>query len=208
MATKVRIGFVGAGFMGQLAHIRSYALLREECELVALAEPRQRTAEQVAARYGIERVYADYHELLDAEELDGIVAAPRYTHHAALLPELYPRVRHLFTEKPLALGAAEGDRLAALASEAGCVHMLGYQRRCDPATHEAKRIVDAWQESGEMGALRYLRYCFSDGDWIANADAALIDFGEQPPPFPAEQLPAEFAEGNDAGRALAEGVDT
>jgi predicted dehydrogenase len=205
---KIRIGFVGAGFMGQLAHIRSYALLRDECELVALAEPRTKMAELVAARFGIERVYRDHHELIDSEELDGIVAVQKFTHHAALLPELYPQVPFLFTEKPLALGAEQGDRLVSLASEAGCVHMLGYQRRCDPATHEAKRIVDAWQASGEMGALRYLRYCFSDGDWIANADAALIDFGEQPPPFPAEQLPAEFAEDKDAGRALWEGVDT
>src|SRR6266508_2302837 len=44
MAAKVQIGFVGAGFMGQLAHIRSYALLHEECVLVALAEPRRRRA--------------------------------------------------------------------------------------------------------------------------------------------------------------------
>ena len=164
MAAKLRIGFVGAGFMGQLAHIRSYALLREECDLVALAEPRRRTAELVAARYGIERIYRDHHKLLASERLDGIVAAQRYQHHAALLPELYPHVSHLFTEKPLALGAAMGDRLAQLAREAGCVHMLGYQRRSDPATREAKRTVDAWKESGEVGALRYLRICYSDGD--------------------------------------------
>src|SRR6266496_4752263 len=106
MAAKVRIGFVGAGFMGQLAHIRSYALLHQECELVALAEPRQRTAELVAARYGIPRVYRDHRELLASEKLDGIVAAQRYTHHAAVLPELYRNVPYLFTEKPLALGAA------------------------------------------------------------------------------------------------------
>src|SRR5919198_2039262 len=124
---KIRIGFVGAGFMGQLAHIRSYALLTEECELAALAEPRQRTAELVAARYGIGRVYRDHRELLESERLDGIVAPQRYTHHAALLPELYPRVPHLFTEKPLALGSSTGDRLVQLAEEAGCVHMLGYQ---------------------------------------------------------------------------------
>ena len=208
MGEKLRIGFIGAGFMGQLAHIRSYALLRDECELVALAEPRTRTAELVAARYGIERVYHDHRELLDSEQLDGIVAVQRFTHHAALLPELYPRVPFLFTEKPLALGAEQGDRLVSLASEAGCVHMLGYQRRCDPAAGEAKRIVDAWKGNGEMGALRYLRICFTDGDWIANADAALIDAGEQSPPFPAEELPAEFAEDKDAGRALWEGVDT
>src|SRR5213596_2117987 len=102
MAAKVRIGFVGAGFMGQLAHIRSYALLRDECELVALAEPRRRTAELVAERYGIGR---DHRELLDSEQLDGIVASQPYAYHAALLPDLYPRVPHLFTEKPLAVGA-------------------------------------------------------------------------------------------------------
>src|SRR5438034_7806894 len=181
--------------MGQVAHIRNYALLRDECELVALAEPRPRTAELVASRYGIDRVYRDHRELLDSERLDGIVAAQRFTHHAALLPELYPYVPHLFTEKPLALGAAQGDRLAGLARESRCVHMLGYHRRSDPATREAKLIVDAWKASGELGALRYLRICYSDGDWTANARAAYIDTGEAPPPFPAEEPPPpEFAD--------------
>src|SRR5881227_3737585 len=102
--------------MGQLAHIRSYALLKDECELVALAEPRRRTAELVAERYGIGRIYRDHRELLESEQLDGIVATQPYRYHAVLLPELYPRVPHLFTEKPLAVGAMTGDRLAALAS--------------------------------------------------------------------------------------------
>jgi predicted dehydrogenase len=207
VAEKVRIGFVGAGYMGQLAHIRSYALLREECELVALAEPRQRTAELVAERYGIGRVYRDHRELLDAEQLDGIVAAQKFRHHAALLPELYPQVRHLFTEKPLATSAATGDHLAALARESGCVHMLGYQRRSDLATVEAKRVVDAWKESGELGRLRYLRMCFTDGEWTGNA-RGFIDVGEQPPPFPAEERPAELAGEEEAAWALATGVDT
>jgi predicted dehydrogenase len=207
VAAKVRIGFVGAGFMGQLAHIRSYALLRDECELVALAEPRQRTAELVAARYGIGRVYRDHRELVESEQLDGIVAPQRYTYHAALLPELYPNVSHLFTEKPLALGAAAGDRLVTLARDSGCIHMLGYHRRSDPATREAKRTVDAWKETGEMGALRYLRVCYSDGDWTANAEARLIDVGEEAPPFPAEEFP-EFAVDEDVRWALSIGVDT
>ena len=202
----MRIGFVGAGFMGQLAHIRSYASLREECELVALAEPRQRTAELVAARYGIERVYRDHRELLESEQLDGIVAAQPFRHHAALLPELYPHVRHLFTEKPLAFSAATGGRLARLAGESGCVHMLGYQRRSDPATVEAKRTVDAWRSSGELGGLRYLRICYTDGDWTGNAHG-LIDVGEQPPPFPAEDPPPEFAADDEALWALSTGVD-
>jgi predicted dehydrogenase len=207
MAAKVRIGFVGAGFMGQLAHIRSYARLDEGCELVALAEPRRRTAELVAGRYGIGRVYRDHRELLESEELDGIVAVQPYVHHAALLPELYPRVRHLFTEKPLALGADEGDRLARVAAETGCVHMLGYQRRSDPATREAKRTVDAWRATGEVGALRYLRICYTDGDWTANAGAALVDTGEEAPSFAAEDPPKEMAADDDAVWALSTAAD-
>jgi predicted dehydrogenase len=207
VAAKVRIGFVGAGYMGQLAHIRSYALLRDECELVALADPRSRTAELVAARYGIGRVYRDHRELLESEDLDGVVAPQRYTYHAALLPDLYPRVSHLFTEKPLAVGAATGDRLVKMAQEAGCVHMLGYQRRSDPATREAKRTVDAWKTSGEMGPLRYLRICYSDGDWTANAEAALIDAGEKAPPFAAEEPPREVAGDDESFWALLTGVN-
>src|SRR5207247_2818606 len=85
--------------------------------------------------------------------------------------------------------------------------MLGYQRRSDPATVEAKRTIDAWKASGDLGALRYLRICYSDGDWTANAQPRLIDSGEQPPPFPAEEPPPEFAADAEALWALSTGVD-
>lgn len=204
--SKVRIGFVGAGFMGQLAHIRSYALLRDECELVALAEPRQRTAELVAARYGIGSVYHDHTEMLESEQLDGVVASQPFLHHATLVPELYASVPHVFTEKPLALGAETGERLARLAGEAGCVHMLGYHRRSDPATRRAKEVVDEWQASGEAGPLRFVRICYPSGDWVANARAALIDAGDERPEAPGEQPPPEFAD-EDAAWALWSGAN-
>jgi predicted dehydrogenase len=204
---KVRIGFVGAGFMGQLAHIRSYAYLRDECELVALAEPRPRTAELVAARYGIPHVYRDHHELLSSETLDAVVAVQRYTHHWRLLPELYSAMPFLFTEKPLAAYAAEGDRLVELAHSAGCIHMLGYHRRSDLATREAKRAIDAWKAEGEVGELRYVRICYAAGDWIAGAHRALIDAGEEAPAMPAEGGPPEFADDEEGRWALVNGAD-
>jgi predicted dehydrogenase len=205
-ASKVRLGFVGAGFMGQLAHIRSYALLHDECELVALAEPRRETAELVAARYGIGRRYSDHREMLESEELDGVVASQPFLHHASLVPELYASVRHVFTEKPLALGADTGERLARLADDAGCVHMLGNHRRSDPATRRAKDVVDEWQASGDAGALRFLRICYPSGDWVANARAALIDAGDERPELPGEEPPPEFAD-EDARWALWSGAN-
>ena len=59
MTEKVRIGFVGLGNMGQMAHLRNYALI-DDCEVVAAAELRQNTAQLVAQRYGIKKVYKDH----------------------------------------------------------------------------------------------------------------------------------------------------
>ena len=72
MAKKVRLGFIGAGYMGQNAHIANYAKI-DDCELVALAEGRPDTARAVADRYGIESVYPSHHELLADADVDGVV---------------------------------------------------------------------------------------------------------------------------------------
>ena len=53
---KVRIGFVGTGFMGQCAHLINYSQL-DECRVTAIAEVRPQLGEAVAARYGVEKVY-------------------------------------------------------------------------------------------------------------------------------------------------------
>jgi predicted dehydrogenase len=53
--TKVRIGFVGVGNMGQAAHLRNYVMV-PECEVVALAEVQPDVAQRVAARWGIKKV--------------------------------------------------------------------------------------------------------------------------------------------------------
>jgi len=68
---KIKIGFVGAGYMGQLAHIANYAAL-PDVELTALAEGRRETAKAVAQRYGIKTIYSNHKEMLQKAELDAV----------------------------------------------------------------------------------------------------------------------------------------
>ena len=180
---EVRIGFVGGGFMGQLAHIRNYAAL-PYCKLVALADPRAESASAVAKRYGIERIYSNADEMLAHEELDGVVATVMFDRHAELLPSIYGRVPCLFTEKPLADSSTAGRELAAAAEASGTVHMLGYHKRCDPAVVETHALIREWRSSERHGGLRYIRVTVAGGDWIAGADTYYIDRGEPKPPFP------------------------
>lgn len=185
MDSKIRIGFVGVGGMGQMAHLRNYVTI-EDCEVVALAEMRKKTGALVAQRYGIPKVYTDHQEMLRREKLDGIVASQQFSLHATLLPELYPHVKYLFTEKPLAIAPEAGDSLVLAAAKAGCMHMVGYHKRSDPATAWVKATIDAWKKSGAMGALKYVRITMPEGDWLANGFTGLLNAGDPCPPLIGE----------------------
>lgn len=177
---KVRIGFVGVGTMGQCAHLRNYAAL-DGCEVVALAELRERTARRVAERYGVARVYRTHEEMMAEEALDGIVASQPFTRHGVLLSQLVKADLPIFIEKPLA-GSVQAGRaiLDALAATRSSI-MVGYHKRSDPATVYAKAQIDRLKASGELGALKYVRIAMPAGDWVAEGFTDLIGGDEQPP---------------------------
>ena len=117
---KIRIGFVGVGGMGQMAHLTNYVNVAD-CEVVALAEPRRDVAEAVSRRYGVPKIYVDHKEMLAKEKLDAVVASQQFNRHAGLLPDIYGKVKFVLTEKPLAVGVDAAATLAALAAKTGNV---------------------------------------------------------------------------------------
>jgi predicted dehydrogenase len=185
---KLRIGFVGVGFMGQKAHLANYAVL-DDCEVVAIAEPRRQLAEKVARRYGVEKVYKNHLELLEDCQLDAIVAAQPYRHHIKIVPDIINAGIPLLTEKPLALSVEAGEYLAKLADEKGVLHMVGYHKRSDPAMEYAKKLVDEWKASGEYGRLRYIRITMPPGDWVSGAGNAITS----DEPYPKIELEHDAA---------------
>lgn len=190
---KVRIGFIGTGGMGQMAHLRNYVNI-PDCQVVAAAEIRQETAKLVAARYGIPRIYKDHREMLAAETLDGVVAPQQFNRHALLLPEVYGKVKYLFTEKPLAVAVEAGEKLAQMACDTGTTHMVGYHKRSDPAVIHAKGIIDQWKQTGQLGAMKYVRILMPAGDWIAAGFVGRLDAADKAGPLPVEPRPADMDE--------------
>jgi predicted dehydrogenase len=193
LSKKIRIGFVGVGGMGQMAHLSNYAALQDECEVVALAEPRRQTAELVARRYGVTQVFTDHRELLENAEVDAIVAPQPFRHHFAIIPDILRRGLPIFTEKPLSLSVKIGEQLVKLGEEHGTLHMVGYHKRSDPAMEYAKTLVDQWKISGEFGKLQYIRMTMPPGDWIGGADRPL-SVNEPFPSMESEPGPDEFSE--------------
>ena len=200
---RVRIGFIGVGAMGQAAHLHNYVSLHDECEVVACAELDAPLREVAARRYGIPRAYPSGAELLAAEKLDAIVASQPFERHGQLVPELLSAGVPIFTEKPIASSVQIGEQIVAAVDRSGTWLMVGYHKRCDPATVYAKAAVAAFKQSRELGALRYVRITMPPGDWIAGGFNDLLpathqraNFSLALDPLPPDMDPATYAEYN------------
>jgi predicted dehydrogenase len=191
---KLRIGFVGVGGMGQMAHLSNYAVLKEHCEVVAIAEPRPQLAQLIATRYGVPNVFENHRQLLENANVDAIVAPQQYRFHHSIIPDILRARVPVFTEKPISLTEQTGRELVALSEEYGTLHMVGYHKRSDPAMEYAKKVVDDWKTTGNYGAMKHIRMTMPPGDWIAGADMPL-GTDEPYPSIAQEPGPSEYTDG-------------
>ncbi len=169
--SKIRLGFVGVGGMGQAAHLHHYAI-NGDCEIAAIAEIRPKLRTAVASRWGIAKSYPSHREMLAAEQLDALVAIQPFGLHGQLIPELLAYGRPVLTEKPIARSSEAAERIiAAEAATPGARLCVAYHKRSDPATMWVKERMQALAASKELGRLRYIRITMPPGDWIANGFA-------------------------------------
>lgn len=179
MADKVRIGFVGVGGMGQMAHLKNYAVV-PECQVVALAEAKPTQGKLVAERYGIPKVYTNHIEMMEKEQLDGIVCSQPFSRHGILIKDLAKYGKPIFTEKPLSNSVQTGEKILKYLADGKCKHMVGYHKRSDPGINLAKAKIEEFKKSGEMGAMKYVRLVMAGGDWVANGFTGMIGVDEKP----------------------------
>ena len=179
---KVRLGFVGAGYMGQLAHIEHYWKL-PGVELAALAEGRSATGELVARTYGIGQVYGDHRQLLADADVDAVVAILPFALNGQVVEDCLRAGKHVLTEKPQVCTSGRGGELAALAAERGLIYYVGYMKRSDPGVLWARQRIAQWQADGTFGPLLSVRLWCAHGQWTWFSSPAL-DAGDTSAAYP------------------------
>ncbi len=191
----VKLGFLGCGFMGQGVHLPNF-LADPRCQVIALAEARQRLAREAAARFGIPRVYHSHRELAADPDVQAVVCITPAELHADIVPTLLAAGKHVYVEKPLAYTVADGAALAAAAAGKGVMLMVGYMKRYDAGVAWARRWLRECLGSGELGRITYARaHCFG-GNWVGAFRPALITTDEPSPPVGRrvpQWLPADLA---------------
>jgi myo-inositol 2-dehydrogenase/D-chiro-inositol 1-dehydrogenase len=152
MTKKIKIAVIGTGRMGSV-HVRNIATLIPEADLVAICDIRLEVAQVIAGELGIQRVVRDYHELLADKDIEAILIATSTNTHAFIMKDVAAAGKHIFCEKPLALGLEEIDGALAAVEKAGVKLQVGFNRRFDKSFLKVRAMV----ASGEIGRPCILR---------------------------------------------------
>jgi len=156
MAKPIRWGILGAANFAreQMAPAINEA---EGAELVALATSDRVRALPFAAFAPGLRVHDSYDALLADPGIDAVyVPLPNHLHVEWTLKALAAG-KHVLTEKPIAMKAAEIDRIIAARDATGLLAAEAYMIVHHPQWQRARALV----QSGEIGTIRHVDAAFS-----------------------------------------------
>lgn len=144
--TRVGWGLIGAG---DIVRRRVAAALRDApaSALIAVCRARGDLAETFARAVGAPRWYGEWRALVADAELDAVYVATPVHVHAEQTIAAAEAGKHVLCEKPMAMSAAECDRMLAACRANGVTIGVAYYRRFYPVVRRVKAII----ASGEIG---------------------------------------------------------
>lgn len=140
----VRLAIIGAGPVVQSKHwpaIKRLKMIWEPVEVTAFALRTEQQARKLQETYG-GRWYSDYRDMLEREDVDGVIVASSDTVHAEHTVASLEAGRHVLVEKPITRSLADAARMCRLAGEEDLILMTVSNKRYSPPYRYAKRFVD------------------------------------------------------------------
>jgi len=138
---RLRIGIVGCGRVTRLCHVPALARL-PKAEVAALADVDSSRVRDLARQTGA-RAYHDHDALIADPEIDVVAVCVPAVHHAEVAVAALEGGKHVFLEKPVALGLAEGQRIAAAGARAKGQLIVGFNLRWHRLVSAARALVEA-----------------------------------------------------------------
>ncbi|WP_160722643.1 Gfo/Idh/MocA family protein [Bacillus sp. USDA818B3_A] len=152
---EIRIGLVGAGWMGK-AHTNSFlnALMlfgpdagKPVFEVVA--DVSIEAAKVACEKLGYSRWVESWQEVVTDQNVDVVDIATPNAFHYEVAKAALENGKHVYCEKPLTLTAEQSKELSELAKQKGVVNYVGYNNVMNPANSYIKELVS----SGKLGKI-------------------------------------------------------
>ena len=148
---KLRVGVVGVGEISVESHLPVLKRLGS-VELAAVCDRQLAVAKDVAAKFGIRRVYGDLSDMLLKEKLNVVdICTPPRT-HASLSILAMEAGCHVLCEKPMATSVQEADQIVDSSRKNGVKFCVAHQNLCNPVVIKARELV----ASGAVGEILHV----------------------------------------------------
>jgi predicted dehydrogenase len=167
---ELRIGVVGAGTIAgahsaalvNVPHLFRALALRPR--LVVVADINGALAASLAERWGYDRVARDWREVVEADDVDLVLACLPPAANKQVVLGAAAAGKHVVCEKPLGVSAEDAAELLGACRSAGVFHGLAAGYRWSPAVRAIHDLI----AGGELGEIRSLRASF------------MLDYGADP----------------------------
>lgn len=150
---KVKLGFIGAGFISQLAHLPSF-YSDSRARIIALCDLNNKLLSKVSKKFQIPKIYNSHKEMLKKEKLDGVVLVVQRKNTELIARDVLRAKIALFSEKPSALSYSSAKKLSDLAKKNKTKYFIGYMKRHDNGIIFLKKNLKKFK----LGKLRTAYY--------------------------------------------------
>ena len=179
---KVRWGVIGAGGIADRRTIPGM-MLCDNAELVAVMEINMELAEKCRTKWNCKRAYDSEAALLADPEVDAVYIASPVFLHARQAMAAADAGKHILIEKPLAMTAAEGQRVADYCKAKGVKLAVGLMMRFGSYVQAMKKAIADGKIGRPVSAYAQFTCWYPDmpGNWRQSkrngGGGAMMDMG-------------------------------
>lgn len=138
--------------------------------LNAAADVDQKKLKQFGEKWGVDKLYSDYRELLEKESIDILsICTWSSTHREICERAVESGVKAIFCEKPITESLRAADEMVAICKNKGVLLAIDHSRRWDEMHQQIKDYI----QSGKLGKIQKVSAYYTGG--IANTGTHLLD---------------------------------
>jgi predicted dehydrogenase len=140
----IRLGMIGVGRRANY-HLRNLSVL-PDVQITALCDPQIERTYELKSNYrplSEARCYEQHADLLEQEDLDGVVIGTPHATHFPIARASLRRGCHVLLEKPVACTAAEARHLQEDVARFDRLLLVAYQRRYESAYRYVREAIAA-----------------------------------------------------------------
>ena len=166
-------GRIGCGYDDKFGMVRNHASAYKNNKrtiLSALCDVNHRNLKKCSIRYGIEKLYGNYDELFENENLDMVsICTLVDTHFEIVNKAIKSGIKGIFLEKPMSKDLQTAKKITELCSKKRISLQIDHQRRFIPLYHQIKNFLS----NGKLGKIQHVNVYYGSG--IANTGSHLFD---------------------------------